>query len=88
MALDTLVELIRSFAIRVSVALALDGTVGADVAELTAAHVGLHAGATHAALRAHRHARLPRACCAPTAPTNPTTRASVARPARALVAFG
>lgn len=80
MALDTPIEFIRSLAVGVSVALALDGAVGADVAELAAAHVGLHAGAAHAALRAHGHA------AAAASPAG-SACALVTRAARALVAL-
>lgn len=76
MALYTLVEFVGPLAVGMPVALALDGAVGAHVAELAAAHVGLHAGAAHAALRAHGHAAAARA-----------RRALVARAARAFVAF-
>lgn len=73
-ALDTLVEFVGPLAVAVPVALALDGAVGADVAEVAAAHVGLHAGAAHAALRAHGRAAAAR-------------RALVPRAARAFVPF-
>lgn len=73
MALDTLVELVGPLAVGVAVALALDGTVGADVAEVAAAHVGLHALAANAALRAHGGAA-------------PARRALVPRAAQAFVA--
>lgn len=77
MTLDALIQLVGSLAVGVPIALALYGAVGADVAELTAAHVGLHAGAAHAALRAHGHAAAARR----------RRRALVARAARALVAL-
>lgn len=75
MALDALVELVGPLAVRVSVALALYGAVGAHVAEVAAAVVGLHAGAAHAALRAY--GRAPAATRA--------RRSLVPRAARALV---
>jgi len=56
MALQTLVELVRSCAVGVSVALALDGAVGAHVSEVAEALVGHDAVAPDAALRAHGHA--------------------------------
>lgn len=74
MALDADVELVGPLAVRVSVALALDGAVGAHVAEVAAAAVGLHAHAAHAALRAHGRAR--------------AAHALVPRAALALVALG
>lgn len=57
-AFRTVVELVRAGTVAVAVALALDGAVGADVAEVAAAQVGLDARASHAALCAHRHADL------------------------------
>lgn len=76
-ALGADVELVGPLAVRVSVALALYGAVGADVAEVAAAAVGLHAGAAHAALRAHGRARAARA---------PVPRAALARVALRQVA--
>lgn len=58
-ALQTNVELVRAGAITMAVALALDRTIGADVTEVAAAHVGLDARASHAALRTHGHAYVP-----------------------------
>lgn len=58
-ALQTHVELVRTGAIAVTVALTLNRAICADVTEIATAHVRLHAGASHAALRTHRHANFP-----------------------------
>lgn len=58
MALQTDIKFVRTGAITMAVALTLDGAVGADVAEVTTAYVGLHACASHAALCACRYANV------------------------------
>lgn len=52
----TVIELVRTSTIAMTVALALNGAVRADIAEVTTAQVGFYARTSHATLCAHGHA--------------------------------